>query len=465
VFSSIILLCFITYLSASSCSGAPCGPDTETLLAFPTAQGYGAYSKGGRGGKVLFVSNLNDSGAGSLRDALEVQNEARIIVFRVSGTIRLASNIKISSPFVTIAGQTAFGSGVCLRGGGIVIQTYDVIIRHLCIRPGGSVKNAHLGDGIAFNNASNSIVDHVSVSWTTDESLQAWYKGTINNTVQYSIFSEPLNSNKLRPDQNHPHGYGPIFGNNGKNFSFHHNLIANAQRRNPRVSNFSNVDIVNNIIFNFGSSGSLVQDAKNRIPSSNINIIGNYYIYNGGVPPIEVRNIKSKRSIYINANKRYLGRNVNNVYLDLGSINAISDTQTRAVFNIEVENIESSWRDILGNLGANKPMRDLVDQRLFHDIEKRKGMVIDCVDKEELPNHLLNIEDCKVESSFGKWPEYGGNSVIIDEDKDGIDDTWEIIHGLDPTNPNDSSLDSFGFGYSNIETYINSLAGDNVNIH
>ncbi len=161
--------------------------------AFPTAEGYGAKALGGRGGRVIHVTNRSDSGPGSLRDALEVQTGSRTVVFGVGGIIDLSNNIKITSGNVTIAGQTAPGGGVCLRGGNIDVKTNDVIARHLCIRRGDGPGSTRVdGDGLGFHNAQDSIADHLSISWSIDKTLAVFGPRNQNLTIQYSLFYEPL---------------------------------------------------------------------------------------------------------------------------------------------------------------------------------------------------------------------------------------------------------------------------------
>lgn len=428
----------------ASCSGCANGPSDEPpaptrrvaqplrydIPAFPGAQGFGAYSIGGRGGQIVFVTNLNDSGEGSLRSALEDLTTPRIIIFKVSGAIQLQSNIHIVSPYVTIAGQT---QSVTLVGGGLVIKTHDVIIRFLTIRVGENTNvPARLADGISLDHASDVIIDHVSVSWTLDESMQIWYDDTKNITVQNSIFSEPLNSISLRPDEGHPHGYGPLFAM-GSNLSFTGNFIAHAQRRSPRISNMDRVNIEGNVIYNFGEVGIHVRDHNRKAASSSISISDNY-IFSG--PNTKTR----AKPILIEA-----GRN-HEVKLDRN----LTDYNCFTSY----DRICADLYTMLTRVGSSVPERDAIDKLLVQNFYARKGAIVDCVEKSD---DLV----CKTTSAIGfekLLKTKPMNELQLDSDQDGIPDYWELEHALDPTDPLDSNIDSFGLGYSNIETFLNELA-------
>jgi pectate lyase len=195
-------------------------------LAFPGAEGWGRYAKGGRGGTVLKVTTLNDSGPGSFRAA--VTNPApRIVVFEVAGTIDLKSPLQINSPYLTIAGQTAPGDGICLKRFPLSIQhTHDIIIRGIRIRPGieSGLKGSEI-DVIDIDSSENVIVDHCAFSWSTDEGVNTWH-GAKFITVQWCVMSEPLDHSIHEKGE---HGYCASIG--GYKASFHHNLLANGAGR------------------------------------------------------------------------------------------------------------------------------------------------------------------------------------------------------------------------------------------
>jgi pectate lyase len=212
-------------------------------LAFPTAEGYGKYAKGGRGGVVYKVSNLHDSGEGSLRAAVEAKG-ARTVVFEISGTIELESPIKIKNPYITIAGQTAPGDGICLKNHPLSIDADHVIVRYLRIRLGDESGEDY--DAVSSRYTKNIILDHISASWSVDECLSIYHCDSV--TVQWSIISESMSkSNHVKGS----HGFGGIWGSNYG--SYHHNLLAHHSSRNPRMASGSGyTDYRNNVIYNWG---------------------------------------------------------------------------------------------------------------------------------------------------------------------------------------------------------------------
>ena len=249
----------------------------EHLPAFPQAEGFGAYSLGGRGGKVIFVENLNDDGPGSLRAAV-MDPEPRIVIFRVSGTIELQSDLVVRHPFITIAGQTAPGDGICLKNFPLKVhQTHDVIVRGIRVRPGIELlREGSSSDGIAVEFSRNVIVDHCSASWSTDEILNTNNKN-FDITVQWCIFSESLNNSI----QQREHGYAATIG--GTRTSYHHNLLVHNKGRNPSIGGGdrdrrSELDIRNNVVYNWISR---VCDGKPHT----VNFVANYYRPGPATPP------------------------------------------------------------------------------------------------------------------------------------------------------------------------------------
>ncbi|MGB8359464.1 MAG: pectate lyase, partial [Bacteroidales bacterium] len=204
--------------------------------AFPGAEGFGANTIGGRGGRVIEVTNLNDSGSGSLREAVEAEGP-RIIVFRVSGTIAQKTILRIYNPYITIAGQTAPGDGICLKDNELEIAADQVVVRYIRSRAGDRVSKENHGINIVAG--KNIIVDHCSTSWAIDETLSATTRGHLGNlSVQWCIISESLNNSRHSKG---PHGYGSLIrGGWGNGYTFHHNLYAHNSARNPRPGNYNN---------------------------------------------------------------------------------------------------------------------------------------------------------------------------------------------------------------------------------
>jgi len=246
-------------------------------LAFPGAEGFGATTPGGRGGQVIEVTNLNDSGPGSLRASLQAQGP-RIVVFEVGGTIQLETALSIDNPFITIAGQTAPGDGITLKLSPdylkslMFINTHDVVIRYLRFRPGASTLQTSVRDSITMPKAYNVVIDHSSFSWATDENVDIW-NDSHDITIQWSIISEGLRDPWGDGSQ---HSMGALFGSQGsKNISLHHNLFAHNHGRNPRINTAGVVDVVNNVIYNPGDQPSTIANDWN--PATPVNYVGNYY--------------------------------------------------------------------------------------------------------------------------------------------------------------------------------------------
>ena len=274
------------------------------LASFPGAQGFGATTPGGRGGRVIEVTTLADSGPGSLRAALEAEGP-RIVVFRTGGTITLRSEIDVRNPFVTVAGQTAPGDGITLKAskmnsqGLVDLHTHDVIIRFLRLRQGPHTKT-DAAIPLALEESSNVVIDHCSLSWATDEVLTT-YDNTSNITISWNIISEGL-SKSTHYDGEHSRGLF-ISGDNSRNITAHHNLMAHNMRRNPEVSTAGTADIRNNVTYNWGTHAGLFTDKRD---STGMNVVGNFFkpgpSTTGDRHEIEVMPQSSGMALYVRGN-------------------------------------------------------------------------------------------------------------------------------------------------------------------
>jgi hypothetical protein len=400
------------------------------LPAFPGAEGFGAETPGGRGGKVLVVSNLNDSGAGSFRGACEAQGP-RIVVFRVSGLIDLQSPIRVTEPFITIAGQSAPGAGICLKRNGLAIDTHDVVVRHMRSRP-GDISGKEV-DGLAIGGSSRRvIVDHCSVSWSVDENLSP--SGNIADvTVQWSIISEALNRSVHGKGA---HGYGSLARAAG-GLSMHHNLWASNSSRNPRPGDnyarppYPVIDVRNNVIYNPGGGnvigetvtinyvGNLIKPGPDTVLDAMFNPTEKY-----SIPAFVEGNVVEGRAGYA----KWFSKPVE-MLAKAAESPRITASDARIAF-----------LKVLDEVGATLPARDTVDARVVAGVRNGSGRIIDS------------------QWEVGGWPEYRSAAPAADGDRDGMPDEWERAKGLDPKDWRDAGLTAKTGGYSNVEVYLNGLA-------
>jgi hypothetical protein len=459
------------------------------IPAFPGAWGGGMYAFGGRGGKVIVVTNLNDSGPGSFRDACE-QGGPRVVVFNVAGVIRLKAAVSIRAPYITIAGNTAPGDGVCIAGNTVELNTHDIVVRYLRFRR-GKTDAADRDDSLGGNPVGNLIIDHVSTSWSLDENLSMYrhmYQPpaggkelklpTVNVTIQNSISSESLNI--------FHHAFGSTIG--GLNSTFMRNLWACNTGRNPSVGMYGDFTFVNNVLFNYRHR---TIDGGDHM--SLYNIINNYFKPGLGTPDNDVayRLLKpeSERSktVVDHFGKAYVNGNVvaghDNVTKDNWDGGVQPDVKSEplktALAKIRVDepfphaplpivSATNAYEYVLANAGATLPRRDPVDERIIKEV--RTGVIP--------PLHIAKGSQEKAKfygyaqkwtdeladlvtkgfitdpSEVGGWPEYKG-TAYKDSDGDGMPDDWEKKYGLNPNDPSDAVKDSDGDGYTNIEEFLN----------
>lgn len=417
-------------------------------LAFPTAEGFGKNATGGRGGIVYTVTNLNDDGEGSFRKGI-VKKEPRIIVFAVSGTIELKSKLAVNKGKgdLSILGQTAPGEGITIKGSPFTIKADNVIVRYLRFRMGDV--NKVQGDALGCINTNNVIIDHCSISWGTDEN-GSFYDNK-NFTLQWSIISEALNKSV---HEKGAHGYGGIWG--GVNASFHHNLIANNNSRNPRFSGSSTtensenefVDFRNNVIYNWGQN-SIYGGEKGTY-----NIVNNYFKSGPATTSSKLDRIVSPSEPY---GKFYVDGNYVQGYKNItknnwdGGIQCENPELTKLNDPINILNntktisAKKAYKMVLKNSGANM-FRDAVDERIVHNTDK--GIA-------SYKNGIIDSQE-----DIGGWPFLKSQKGKLDSDEDGIPDDWENKKNLN-SKTNDANLFTLDKNYTNIEVYINSITNEN----
>ncbi len=454
------------------------------IPAFPGAEGGGMYAFGGRGGRVIEVTNLNDYGPGSLRDACE-QGGARIVVFNVAGIIKLSQPISIRAPYISIEGQSAPGDGICIAGESVLVDTHDVVVRYVRFRR-GATDVARRDDAFGGNPIGNIMIDHVSGSWGLDEVMSMYrhvydHDGvsdklpTVNITIQNSMFAEGLDT--------YNHSFGSTLG--GLNSTFMRNLWADNISRNPSVGMYGDFGFFNNVIFNWWDRSA--DGGDNR---SYYNFINNYYKPGPMTPldkPIGHRIIKPEPGrdkgfkdtyglVYVSGNIIEGNEKVTKNNWDGGvQINEMPDAgrytdsiRVNKPFPMAKVNIitaKEAYSYVLENVGCNIPKRDAVDARIIEQVKTGKINYKDGLEnsngsnmlKHRLPDDSYKKGIITDINQVGGYPEYKG-TPYVDSDKDGMPDDYEIKHGLNPHSAADASLyPKNGGGYTNIEIYLNSL--------
>lgn len=429
--------------------------------AFPGAEGYGRFAMGGRGGRVIAVTNLNDSGEGSLREAVEAEG-TRTVIFRVSGTIQLKSKLLIRNPYITIAGQTAPGDGICVRGYTFgCFGTHDVIMRYLRLRVGD--ESGSTMDGTGFASSDHCIFDHCSVSWSIDEAVSS--RSAKNITLQRCIVAEALNvANHQKYKEGSGHSFaGSISGDIG---SFHHNLIAHCAGRNwslagglTRGGKFAGrLDIRNNVVYNW-------EHRTNDGGVKSLNLINNLYIPG---PASRVFHLlkpdagsPQDRQQYFVAGNRMEGKfdesgdnwaDAVKVQADL--LDEIRLTEPFCESLCTTHSVDELLENVLSDVGANRAGLDLVDQRIVADVRNRtassKGS------KAGLPGIIDSQRD------VGGWPELKSTTPPSDNDQDGLPDAWELSHGLNPNLADQNTFISEVSPPSKDSTNSKNRSGDGV---
>jgi hypothetical protein len=429
-------------------------PALVALPAFPGAEGFGMGAIGGRGGQVIEVTNLNDSGPGSLRAAVDA-NGPRIVVFRVGGYIELKSVLNIKKPYITIAGQTAPGDGICLKNYYIAVHADNVIIRYLRVRSSDIAKKEF--DAISIFTGHNIIIDHCSASWSTDETISvASKKGGLGNvTVQWCMITESLNCSVHHKGC---HGYGSLIrGGYGNGITYHHNLYAHNAGRSPRPGNYNDsaidpcglfFDFRNNVVYNWGGNyAGYNDDGKNEDNSfTKINFVNNYYIKgpnSTGSYAFKETTTCCKAYFIGNWMDGTCPKDPWDLVEFVGFTQAQKDAYKQSVpipvAPVADEDALTAYKRVLAGAGAVFPVRDAVDKRVVDSVIKKTGGIINRTDE------------------VGGYPTMESGTPPVDSDHDGMPDKWELAVGLNPFDANDARSDRDGDGYTNIEEYINWL--------
>ena len=445
-------------------------------LAFPGADGGAKNINGGAGGSVYVVTSRGDDNVeGTLRYGLTKVSGPRTIIFAVSGIIEMKQDLNITNGDVTVAGQTAPGDGICLKNYGVNINANNVILRYLRFRMGD--EKATEADALSSSHKDNDVkqnilIDHCSVSWSTDEC--ASFYGNKNFTLQYCIISESLRNSVHGKGK---HGYGGIWG--GENASFHHNLLAHHDSRNPRfdhdyVSTLKGpIHFVNNVIYNWGGNSTYGGESRIGTEAKQINMVNNYY--KSGPASSHKDRLMELTTTCENCNstnphttvpaKLYLNGNYINGYQERTSDNwkGIDKSTTTYSYKLDayagtqhswVETAENAFESVLNFAGASHK-RDAVDARIVKEAREGNFTYTGSI------GSTKGIIDSQ--KDVGGWPNYTSATAPTDSDNDGMPDEWEqkILkengwesYGIAKFRPNGYNLSA---KYTNLEVYMNEL--------
>lgn len=465
------VLGLITAASFLTCSSTRISSDNvdAPVISFPGAEGFGKFTTGGRGGQVVVVNTLNDSGPGSLREAVAIK-KPRIIVFAVAGTIHLETPLNIRSN-VTIAGQTAPGEGICIADQPVKIDGDNVIIRYLRFRMGDrfqsreKVHGSGHDDALGASNKKHIIIDHCSLSWSTDEVMSV-YNGD-STTLQWNLIAEPLNYSYHFEEGGtdyQRHGYGGIWG--GAQLSAHHNLFAHCISRTPRFNGIrqrgnETVDFVNNVIYNW--EGNNVYGGE----GGRYNVVSNYYKPGPGtrktarsrlLNPFRTETIPYGQFFvkgnYMEGEDDVNRDNWKGVELNKGTSDDLRLVKVDKPFtnmNVSTQTAREAFVAVLEGAGCSYA-RDTMDQRIINDVKNGTGRFVDV--QGGFPHGTDYANTVKA------WPTLKKGTAPVDTDGDGMPDEWEKSKGLNPQDASDASVYSLDKRYTNIELYINGILNE-----
>jgi hypothetical protein len=445
--ATLAIRAFVAGAVGLSVSAAALPALASETSAFPGAEGAGRFALGGRGGAVLRVTNLNDAGPGSLRAAVESRG-ARTIVFDIGGTVVLQSPLTIRQGRVTVAGQTAPGGGITLRGQPLIVAADDVIVRHLRVRLGDETGVQE--DAVSITRGRRIILDHISASWSVDETLSVGSRydpperGVYDVTVQWSLIAESLNASNHDKGE---HGYGSLVrGGHGARMTFHHNLWADHHARMPRPGNYNppavdpqgpRFEFRNNLFYNWGSSHS-GYDADTDSLSAYAFIANTYlpgpdstgrWAFEESNPLARAWFEANSMDGVVPADPWSLVKDGDRPGYRLPARPDWADPATETAAQAEIS--------VMADVGARN--RDTVDLRILDGVRARTGRII---------NRQADV---------GGWPDLVPGEPWIDTDRDGLPDVWETAHGLNPADASDGPQDPDGDGFTNLEDWLNSL--------
>lgn len=457
--------------------------------AFPGAEGFGMYASGGRGGRVVYVTHTKDSQdkfsagyKGSLRAALETSGSDPItIVFQCGGVISPQGAISCSRSNVTIAGQTALGNGICVKGYGIYFSGNNIIVRHMRFRVGDDIQQND--PALTFSNAKKAIFDHCSFSWSLEENVNITDVDSV--TLQWCINSESLyHSFHDKGDR----GYAAQWG--GEHASYHHNLLAHHMSRMPRQNGNTSDDYQltwdyrNNVHYNWGNPGAFYGGGVEQDGGfSHSNLINNFYkpgpatttsktsqyfcAPSGGRPQVTGEGNEYEFGYglwYLDGNVMFDNPDkTNNNWLGL---NGPTEHHADGIFDVEqvtTQSAETAYTLVLNNAGATKPSRDEIDARIIEEVKNGNatyggitGATKGIIDSNK------DLKPADADASWTAWdiyPRILKSYAPTDTDEDGIPDDWEDANGLNKDDATDGKI-ILESGYSNLEVYLNEMAGE-----
>ena len=425
------LTLFLGAFASAAFSAEPAPTATPPLLAFPSAEGFGARATGGRGGEVYHVTNLHDAGPGSFRDA--VSKGPRTVVFDVGGVVRLLSNVTAGSD-LTLAGQTAPGDGIAIYGHSVSFSgAHNVVVRFLRFRQGVGGDPARSSLNLA--DCSNMIFDHVSIEWGREDSLSVT-QDSHAITFQYCLIGESLE----------PQRYGARIGS-AADITLSHNLWIDNQSHNPRARGA--IQYINNVVYNWGVAGLV---GGHTSSDHQLDVIGNYFIKGPSSNDRFAGQFTATDHVYQTGNYVDLVREgqlngrpvVAADFADAGGAPTfVAQPLLHPPVPVTMDTAEDAYRKIVAGAGCSLH-RDSVDTRLIADLVSLslKGRII----RDEATVHGIGT--------------IKGGPAPVSTVSDGLSDDWKIAHGLDPKDPKTARGDYNRDGYNNLEDYLNELAGD-----